>query len=102
MKEKIKKDMMEWYQEKNNNSNFQLDEFADVIIDKTTDALFEEIRGELENEFKIGNLKQPLTISDEYYLHLKLTDIKNKCLNKLNNKVVNNINIEKTKEKEEI
>jgi len=84
MKEKIKKDIMNLYQEKNSDSDFKFEDLADIIIDKTTDALFEEIRIEFENEFKKGNLKQPLTISDEYYLHLKLKDIKSKCLNNPN------------------
>jgi hypothetical protein len=92
MKEKIKKDVLELFKEKNIDSNFNLEEITDVIIDKTTDALLEEIRNELENEFKTGNLNQPLTISDEYYLHLKLTDIKNKCLSKPKKNIVETIN----------
>jgi len=82
MKEEIKKDIMQWYQDNNNKHDFKLEELTDKIIDKTTDILFEKIRIELENEFREGNLKQPLTISDEYYLQIKLKDIKNRCINK--------------------
>jgi hypothetical protein len=37
----------------------------------------DEVKNELENEFEKGNLKQPFFISDEYYLYLKLKEIKN-------------------------
>ena len=83
MKDKIKKEVLEWYKDKNKDPEPHFDEFIEFIIEKTTDTLMEEIKTELNEEFKEGNLKQPLTISNEYYLHLKMVDIKNKCF-KLN------------------
>ena len=81
MKDKLKQEIIDWYKEKNNESEPHLEEFIDFVIEKTSDALMEEIKNELNQEFKEGNLNQPLTISNEYYLHLKFTDIKNKCFN---------------------
>jgi hypothetical protein len=39
MKEEIKKDIMQWYQD-NNKHDFKLEDLTDKIIDKTTDILF--------------------------------------------------------------
>ena len=41
---------------------------------------------ELENEFSNGNLEHPFFISSEYYLELKLKDIKQKLINGDNQK----------------
>ena len=35
---------------------------------------------QLKNEFDDGNLKQPFIISDDYYLYLKIKEIKNKLI----------------------
>jgi hypothetical protein len=40
--------------------------------------MFETVQKELEEEFVKGNLEQPFFISNEYYLELKMKDIKNK------------------------
>ena len=75
MKNRIKKQAIEWYNK--NSSKFEIDEFVEMIIDTTTDELLEQIHNELNQEFEVGNLKQPLSISNEYYLTLKMKDIKN-------------------------
>ncbi len=82
MKDKIKKEAIEWYN--NNESNIQIDELIERIIDKTTEEIITQIQNELNQEFKNGNLNQPLSISNEYYLHLKMTDIKNQMYRKNN------------------
>ncbi len=82
MKTKIKKQAMELYN--NNNQKLEIEEIIDMIIDKTTDELLEQIQTEFNQEFELGNLKQPLSISNEYYLNLKLKDIKNQINNKDN------------------
>jgi len=81
MRDRIKKEMIEWYQKRKDESEQDIEKFVDLIIDKTTENLIIEIKNELENEFKLGNLTQPLSISDDYYLYLKFKDIKNKCFN---------------------
>ena len=54
--------------------------FVDLVISKTTDFLFEEIKDGFKEEFEKGNLKHPFIISSEYYLYLKLKEIKDKVV----------------------
>ena len=81
MKDKIIKEIMEWCEKQEKTPDIYMDEFVDLVINKTANALFEEIKIELENEFESGNLHHPFIISDEYYLYLKLKEIKNKIVN---------------------
>jgi len=81
MKDKIIKEVMEWCEKQEKTPDIYMDEFVDLVINKTANALFEEIKIELENEFESGNLHHPFIISDEYYLYLKLKEIKNKIIN---------------------
>ena len=77
MKEKILEDIKKWYE--NQNENPDISDFVDLVINKTTNTIFDTVKKELENEFSIGNLEHPFIISSEYYLELKLKDIKDKC-----------------------
>ena len=81
MKDKIIKEVTEWCEKQEKTPDIYMDEFVDLVINKTANALFEEIKIELENEFESGNLQHPFIISDEYYLYLKLKEIKNKIVN---------------------
>ena len=45
-------------------------------MDKTTEVLFEEIKKQLKNEFLSGTLKHDFVISPDYYLELKLKEVK--------------------------
>ncbi|MFO8078593.1 MAG: hypothetical protein R6U21_08140 [Thermoplasmatota archaeon] len=76
MKEKILKEISDWCDTQNKHP--EVDEIVDMTISKTSEELFETIRKELEQEFSKGNLEHPFFISNEYYLELKLKDIKNK------------------------
>jgi hypothetical protein len=78
MKDKIHKEAIKWYE--NQEENPDIKDFIDLVIHKTTDSVMDTIQDELENEFQNGNLKHPFFISNEYYLELKLKDVKNKCL----------------------
>ena len=80
MKDKIIKEVIEWCEKQDKKPDLYLEEFVDVVIDKTANALFEEVKTELKNEFKTGNLQHPFIISDEYYIYLKLKDIRNKIV----------------------
>jgi len=82
MKDKILKEIMEWYDTQEEKPEVFIEDFIDRIIDKTADELFEEIKDELKDEFEKGNLKHPFIISPEYYLYLKLKEIKYKCVGK--------------------
>jgi hypothetical protein len=78
MKDKILDEAMKWYETQENNP--PIEDFIDLVINKTADSVMEHVRTELEEEFSNGNLKHPFFISNEYYLELKLKDIKNKYL----------------------
>ena len=80
MREKIKKEVLEWYELQGQKPDVLMEDFIDIIIDKTIDLAFEEIKSELTNEFEKGNLEHPFVISSDYYLYLKLKDIKNKIV----------------------
>ena len=82
MKERILNEITEYYKNKEQTEEIP-DEVLKIIINTTTDEIFERLKADLKNEFKTGNLKHPFFISDEYYIHLKLTDIKNGILNKI-------------------
>jgi hypothetical protein len=78
MKDKILDDIKKWYESQNENPD--ITDFVDLVINKATDSIFNTVKKELENEFTIGNLEHPFIISNEYYLELKLKDIKDKYL----------------------
>lgn len=85
MKDKILKEALDWYEKHEDKSNVYIEDFVDVVIDKTANALFEEIKEGLKEEFEKGNLKHPFIISSDYYLYLKLKEIKNKCVSSTKN-----------------
>ncbi|HMA83686.1 MAG TPA: hypothetical protein VKP59_05605 [Candidatus Thermoplasmatota archaeon] len=78
MKNKIIDEAMKWYETQGTNP--PIEDFIDIVINKTTDSIMDHVREELEQEFSSGNLKHPFFISNEYYLELKLKDIKHKYL----------------------
>lgn len=80
MKDKILKEAIDWYNQHEDKNEIYIEDFVDLVIDKTTDALFHQIKEEFEVEFQKGNLKHPFIISSDYYLYLKLKEIKNKFI----------------------
>ncbi|KYK20586.1 hypothetical protein AYK21_05875 [Thermoplasmatales archaeon SG8-52-2] len=80
MKDKILKEVVEWYNQQKIKDEIFIEDFVDIVISKTTDFLFEEIKDGLKEEFEKGNLKHPFIISSEYYLYLKLKEIKDKVV----------------------
>ena len=78
MRDKILKEAMEWYNKHEDKNSVFIEDFVDLIISETVDTIFNDIQGELKEEFEKGNLKHPFIISDEYYLYLKLKEIKSK------------------------
>lgn len=77
-RDKILKEVINWYDQHKDKNNVFIEDFVDVIINKTTDILFDEVEDELKFEFEKGNLKHPFIISDDYYLYLKLKEIKSR------------------------
>jgi hypothetical protein len=80
MKDKLLKDIIEWYDSHDDKNNIFIEKFIEEIIDKTTDAVLDEVKIGLKDEFIKGNLQHPFIISDDYYLYLKLKEIKNSLL----------------------
>jgi hypothetical protein len=76
MKDRIQKEIVDWYKEKNH--DVDMDELVDLVISKVSDSMFDTVQKELEGEFQKGNLEHPFFISNEYYIELKMKDIKNK------------------------
>ena len=76
MKDKIKKEVLEWYENIENHDKESLETFVDLVMDKTTEVLFEEIKKQLKDEFLSGTLKHDFVISPDYYLELKLKEVK--------------------------
>jgi len=100
MKDKILKEVLEWYDTHEEKPDVFIEDFIDMVIDKTADALFEEVKDGLKDEFEKGNLKHPFIISPEYYLYLKLKEIKAKCIKTTKNNENNEIREEIEPKKE--
>ncbi len=75
MKEKIKHDIMTWYNNQEHHEDHTLEDLIDLVMEKTTESLIEEIKKQLKDEFINGNLKHDFIISPDYYLELKLKEI---------------------------
>jgi hypothetical protein len=76
MKEKILQEALAWYE--NQKGSPDIEDFVDLVIHKTADAILDEIKNELKGEFDSGDLKHNLIISSDYYLDLKLKGIQEK------------------------
>ncbi|UCD14520.1 MAG: hypothetical protein JSW60_03630 [Thermoplasmatales archaeon] len=76
MKNQIKKEALEWYESVESHDDESIENFVDMVMDKTTDFLFEEIKKQFKDEFLSGNLKHNFIISPDYYLELKLKEVK--------------------------
>lgn len=82
MKEKILGEVMKWYENQGEHPDVFIEDFVDLVINKTADDIFEKVKDDLKKEFENGNLTHPFIISSDYYLDLKLKEIKQKCVNK--------------------
>ena len=76
MKDEIKKEALSWFENVSINDDESLGNFVDHIMDRTTDALLEAMKKELRDEFQSGNLKHNMVISPEYFLELKMKEVK--------------------------
>ena len=93
MKEKIVQEALKWYESQDKNSEINIEDFINLVISKTADVIFNEVRIELNNEFANGTLKHPFVISSDYYLELKLKEIKDKCIKNAINDANNTANL---------
>jgi len=99
MRDKIFKEAIDWYEKQGEKTTVNIEDFVNLVIDKTADSIFEKINDELKNEFENGNLQHPFIISSDYYLDLKLKDIKQKCVNSTEPDISNEEKIIEEKQK---
>ena len=72
MKNKIKKEAIEWYENIGYHDTTSIENFVELVMEKTTDLLFEEVKKQFKDEFISGNLKHNFVISPDYFIELKL------------------------------
>jgi len=72
MKDIIKKEALKWYENVESHNNESIENFVELVMEKTTDLLFEEIKKQFKDEFISGNLKHNFVISPDYFIELKL------------------------------
>ncbi len=76
MKDKIKRELLEWLESNECDDEESIEGFVDLVMEKTTEGLLEEIKKQFKDEFLSGNLKHDFVISPDYYLELKLKEAK--------------------------
>jgi hypothetical protein len=76
MKDQIKKEALELLEQSNMHDDKTMASILDQVVEKTTDEVLEAIRKQFTEEFQTGNLKHDFIISPEYYLELKLKEVK--------------------------
>jgi len=76
MKDKIKREVLDWLENNECDGEEAVEGFVDLVMEKTTEGLIDEIKKQLKNEFLTGNLKHDFVISPDYYLELKLKEAK--------------------------
>ena len=76
MKDKIKREVLDWLENNDCDDEEAIKGFVDLVMDKTTEGLLEEVKKQLKNEFQTGTIKHDFIISTDYYLELKLKEAK--------------------------
>lgn len=74
MKDDIIKEVLDWLEENECEDEETIKSFINLVMDKTTESLLEEVKKQLKNEFETGTLKHDFIISPDYYLELKLKE----------------------------
>jgi SMC interacting uncharacterized protein involved in chromosome segregation len=74
MKDDIIKEVINWLEENECEDEEAIKSFVNLVMDKTTESLLEEVKKQLKNEFETGTLKHDFIISPDYYLELKLKE----------------------------
>ena len=75
MKDQIKKEALAWYRNIEDHTPETIESFVDLVMDKTSEVLLEEIKRYLKEEFMSWTLKHDFIISPDYYLELKLKEV---------------------------
>ncbi len=76
MKDKIKEEEIEWYESEENRNGQSIESLVYLILNKTEEAVVDEVKTVLKKELRDGTLKHNHIVSPEYYLELKLKEAK--------------------------
>ena len=76
MKDEIIEEVLDWLKKNECDDEEAIKSFVNLVMDKTTESLLEEVKKQLKNEFETGTLKHDFIISPDYYLELKLKEAK--------------------------
>jgi len=76
----IKKELVTSYKNRKEQDDKSIEMFADSVIEKVTDNVIEEVKKVLKKEFKDKTLSHSHVVSHEYYLELKLKEVKHNLL----------------------
>ena len=76
LKDRIKKEALEWYEMEKNGEKHSIEDLIDLVMTRTTEALVDEVKTILKKDFRDGTLKHNHIVSSEYYLELKLKEVK--------------------------
>jgi hypothetical protein len=90
MKSEIIKEVLSWLEDHECEDEDSVKDFVNIIMDKTTESLLEEVKKQLKNEFDTGTLKHDFIISPEYYLELKLKEAKQNFSKSNDHSIVSN------------
>lgn len=82
MKDKIKKEALEWYGCVENHTGHSIETLVDLIMDRTAEALVDAVKTVLKKEFRDGTLKHNHIVSPEYYLEIKLKEARQNFFSK--------------------
>ena len=78
----IKKDMITWCKKREKHDNKSIEMFVDSIIERVSDTVIKEVKKVLRKEFGNKTLSHGHIVSPEYYLELKLKEVKHNLLKK--------------------
>lgn len=76
----IKKEMLTWCKKKEKHDDKSIEIFADSIIERVTDVVVKEVEKVLRKEFRDKTLSHGHVVSPEYYIELKLKEVKHNIL----------------------
>jgi len=74
MKYRIRKEALEWYESVEDRTGQSIETLVDFIMNRTAEALVDEVKTVLKKDFRDGTLKHNHVVSPEYYLELKLKE----------------------------
>jgi len=74
IKDRIKDEALGWYESVENRTGQSIETLVDLIMNRTAEALVDEVKTVLKKEFRESALKHNHVVSPEYYLELKLEE----------------------------